>query len=142
MKYMLLIYIDPDRRPRRTAPRPQERHGAWMRVSEEMGPVDGVRRAAAAAPTTATTVRDDGSGEPVLTDGPFAETKEFLGGYYVIDVPDLDTATQWAAKLPNAGGGSVEVRPVMELRRRRDPAAAAARSSGPTATSARRSSPR
>jgi hypothetical protein len=51
----------------------------------------------------------------VLSDGPFAETKEVLGGFYIIDVPDLDTATQWAAKLPNQGRGSVEVRPVMDF---------------------------
>ena len=61
---------------------------------------------------TATTVRERG-GETVLTDGPFAETKEILGGYYLIDVPDLDAALKWAAQVPNAPYGSVEVRPVM-----------------------------
>jgi hypothetical protein len=55
-------------------------------------------------------VRND---ETLLTDGPFAETKEILGGYYLIDVEDLDTALGWAAKMPNIEYGSVEVRPVM-----------------------------
>jgi len=61
---------------------------------------------------TATTVRLK-SKERMVTDGPFAETREVLGGYYVVDVPDLDTALDWAARCPTAKHGSVEVRPVM-----------------------------
>ena len=114
MQYMLLIYVDPTKAHAPDSPEAQEEMGAWMRISEEMAPV--TVSAAPLQPTeTATTVRDNGSNGPVLTDGPFAETKEFLGGYYIIDVPDLDTATTWAAKLPNVGRGSVEIRPVMEL---------------------------
>lgn len=65
---------------------------------------------------TATTVRVGPDGQrAVTTDGPFAETREVLGGYYVIDVPDLDVALDWAARCPGArGGGSVVVRPVAE----------------------------
>jgi hypothetical protein len=55
-------------------------------------------------------VRD---GETLTTDGPFAETKEQLGGFYLIDVASLDEALEWAAKIPTARTGSVEVRPVM-----------------------------
>jgi hypothetical protein len=66
--------------------------------------------------TTATTVRVAPSGERSVTDGPFAETREVLGGYYVIDVPDLDVALDWAARCPGArGGGSVVVRPIAEF---------------------------
>ncbi|GAB3998946.1 YciI family protein [Glycomyces albus] len=61
---------------------------------------------------TATTVRHKGQ-ERIITDGPFAETQEVLGGFYVVDVPDLDVALDWAAKSPSAKHGSVEVRPVM-----------------------------
>jgi hypothetical protein len=61
---------------------------------------------------TATTVRDR-DGEQVVTDGPFAETREVLGGYYLIDVPDLDEALRWAKQCPGTKYGSVEVRPVM-----------------------------
>jgi hypothetical protein len=50
----------------------------------------------------------------MLTDGPFAETKEHLLGFYLIDVPDLDSALDWAGKMPHLGHGTVEVRPVME----------------------------
>ena len=63
---------------------------------------------------TATTVRLKGD-ERVVTDGPFAETREVLGGFYLIDVPDLDTALDWAARCPAAKYGSMEVRPVMEF---------------------------
>ena len=61
---------------------------------------------------TATTVRSGPDGQ-TLHDGPFAETREQLGGYYVIDVPSLDEAISWARKVPVAPGGGIEVRPVM-----------------------------
>ena len=63
---------------------------------------------------TATTVRVR-NGKVATTDGPFAETKEQLGGYYLIDARDLNDAIQVAAKIPSARSGSVEVRPIMEL---------------------------
>ena len=62
----------------------------------------------------ATTVRTDGS-QQTLHDGPFAETKEQLGGYYLIEAPDLDAAIGWAKKIPMPGRGSVEVRPVVGM---------------------------
>ena len=62
--------------------------------------------------STATTVRVR-DGEPLLTDGPFAETREQLGGYYVVDVADIDEAIRWAAKIPGASTGCVEVRPIV-----------------------------
>src|SRR5687768_11972765 len=65
---------------------------------------------------TATTVRVGQNGQRMVTDGPFAESRELLGGFYVIDVPDLDAALDWAARCPGArGGGAVVVRPVAEL---------------------------
>jgi hypothetical protein len=64
--------------------------------------------------STATTVRVR-DGRTLTTDGPFAETKEQLGGYYVVDCKDLDEAIEVAAKIPGADGGSIEVRPIMEF---------------------------
>ncbi|MEU6783320.1 YciI family protein [Nonomuraea angiospora] len=65
---------------------------------------------------TATAVRVDRDGRRTVTDGPYAETREVLGGFYVIDVPDLDVALDWAARCPGArGGGSVVVRPVADF---------------------------
>ncbi len=68
-------------------------------------------------PSAATTVRVRGGkgGEVVTTDGPFAETKEVLGGFYLIDAADLDEAIRWAAQIPGAWLGSVEVRPVFDF---------------------------
>ncbi|MDP4301112.1 YciI family protein [Leptothrix discophora] len=63
-------------------------------------------------PDTATTVRIR-DGKRVVQDGPYADTKEQLGGYFVIEVPDLDAALEWAARAPSAASASVEVRPVM-----------------------------
>jgi hypothetical protein len=63
---------------------------------------------------TATTIRVR-DGKTVSTDGPFADTKEQLGGGYVIDVKDLDEAMAWAAKIPDARGGSIEIRPLMNV---------------------------
>ncbi len=60
----------------------------------------------------ATTVQVRPDGERVVTDGPFAETREYLGGYYLIDVPDLDSAIEWAVRCPGARFGRIEVRPV------------------------------
>jgi hypothetical protein len=65
---------------------------------------------------SATTVRVAADGRRVVTDGPFAETREVLGGFYVIDVPDLDAALDWAARCPGSwGSGSVVIRPVAEF---------------------------
>lgn len=63
-------------------------------------------------PNTATTVRIR-DGKRIVQDGPFADTKEQLGGYFVIEVPDLDAALEWAARAPSAAYASVEVRPVL-----------------------------
>jgi hypothetical protein len=62
---------------------------------------------------TATTVRVR-DGERMLTDGPYAETKEQLGGYYLLECKDLDDALNWAARIPEAKSGAIEVRPVMD----------------------------
>jgi hypothetical protein len=63
---------------------------------------------------TATTIRIADSGERLVVDGPFAETKEQLGGFYLIECESLDDALDWAKKIPAGPGGSIEVRPVME----------------------------
>ena len=109
-QYLLLIYV-PDGGP---PPEARELKG-WYDYTQAM--IDaGVHVASNALELTdtATTVRVR-EGETILSDGPFAETKEILGGYYVLDVPNLDEAVKWAERIPSAPYGSVEVRPVMEL---------------------------
>lgn len=75
--------------------------------------------------STATTVHVEGGkgGKPVYTDGPFAETKEVLGGFYLINASDLDEALKWAQQIPGAWHGRVEVRPVMEFNEQGEPIA-------------------
>jgi hypothetical protein len=108
---MLLIYT-----PSEGGPSPEELQAEFPRWGEYTQALQeaGVMRAGdALQPTeTATSVRLK-DGETVVSDGPFAETKEVLGGYYLIDVPDLDEALKWAARIPSASYGPVEVRPVM-----------------------------
>lgn len=108
MQYMLLIYEDES-----NPPSDDDDMAKWFEVTEAMRQA-GVHVAGEALhPTSsATTVRVK-SGDIVTTDGPFAETREQLGGYYVIDVDDLDAAIEWAGRMPNAHKGSIEVRPVM-----------------------------
>ena len=111
-QYMLLIY-GPDR-----AVPPEEMAADLARWSDyTQGLQDaGVMRAGDALhpADSATTVRVR-DGETQIVDGPFAETKETLGGYYVIEVADLDAALKHAAKMPNVSYGSVEVRPVVDF---------------------------
>jgi hypothetical protein len=111
---MLLIYSPPAERE----PTPEEwaasmpaweafgdeirKHNAWV----DAAPLAGVDSA------TTVRVRD---GNRVVTDGPFAETKEWLGGYYIVDVPSLDHAIEAAGMCPGAKDGSVEIRPLVDL---------------------------
>jgi len=115
MKFMLLVSWDAERMNAEEEPKPGEREEEsfpWLDDLQARGVwVTGDRLA---APRRARTVRVRG-GKKLVTDGPFAETKEILGGYYLIDVPDLDAALKWAAKMPNITYGSVEVRPIMEI---------------------------
>jgi len=113
MQYVLLIYSQ--EAPERWAALPEAEQQSIMReymaIAQEPGTLGGAQLQPA---DTATTVRVE-NGETLTTDGPFAETKEVLGGYYLIDAPDLDAALAVAARIPAARmGGSVEVRPIVE----------------------------
>ena len=113
MQYLLLIYSSETDGPPLTPEERAAEMGQWRAVTAAMKEA-GVFRAGEALQRveTATTVRvrDD---KPFVTDGPFAETKEQLGGFYLIEVEHLDAALEWARQLPNARYGSVEVRPLM-----------------------------
>lgn len=112
MKYMLLIY---------SAERDwteEERSACMARSTEICHELSAQGKFVSASPlhpvTSATCVRVR-QGKRLVTDGPFAETTEQLGGYYIIDVENLDEAIQWAGQLPPAGKGTVEIRPLIEL---------------------------
>ena len=113
MEYLLTIYSDESRSRNRPPEESKAVTDAYMAFTQEAQNAGVLRGGNGLQPTaTATTVRVR-DGERLLTDGPFAETKEQLGGYYLLDCGDLDEALDWAAKIPNARDGSVEVRPVM-----------------------------
>jgi hypothetical protein len=113
MQYMLLIYAEPANEPVYGTPAFQEMMAGYFALSQRLK-ADGVMRGGEGlqGAETSTTVRVRG-GKVDTMDGPFAETKEHLGGFYLIDVPDLDAALRYAAMIPSAAYGSVEVRPVM-----------------------------
>jgi len=107
MKYALLIYgasLVPE-----TSGDERQAWIEYTRAAKEAGILLGAEQLANT--DTATSVRVRG-GQRLLTDGPFLETKEHLGGFFLIDVPDLDTALDWAARMPHAAYGTAEVRAV------------------------------
>jgi hypothetical protein len=112
MKYALLIYATPGERERSAADMSQ----AWL---DYVGAIREAGVLVAAEQLTgtdaATSVRVRG-GDRLVTDGPFMETKEHLLGFFLIDVPDLDTALDWAARMPNTAYGTTEVRAAMSGR--------------------------
>ena len=109
MKYMLLVYDDPAQWPETTEEEMKDLYDEYAAVTKDPATVHSAQLAPV---TTAKTVRVNGDGV-LATDGPFAETKEQLGGYYLVDVGSLDEALEWAAKIPGARHGAIEVRPVM-----------------------------
>jgi hypothetical protein len=114
MQYMCLIYAPVDAPEMSDAESEKlfAEYGAFTEEARRSGKmVDG----APLQPTdSATTVRVRG-GKRVVTDGPFAETKEWLGGFYTFECASLDEALDWAAKIPGAKHGSIEVRPIMVI---------------------------
>jgi hypothetical protein len=114
MKYLLTLYGDENRLADRTPEQQAAAMKEWdvyTRATIEAGVHVGAEGLQPAS--TATTVKIQEAGEPIVSDGPFAETKEQLGGYYLLDCRDLDDALEWAKRIPMPGG-TVEVRPVMD----------------------------
>lgn len=113
MKYAFTIYGDEAQREAASEEDRQAMSQAYGAVTEEMQEKGVLVAGEGLYPSaTATTVRVR-EGDRDVTDGPYAETKEQLGGFYVLDVKDLDEAIEWAAKIPGSQFGSVEIRPVM-----------------------------
>jgi len=114
MQYMFLLYSTPEAEPTYGTPEFQAMMADFAAFSEKAA-ADGVMRGGEGLQgvDTATSLRVRG-GKVETMDGPFAETREHLGGYYLLDLPDLDTALRYAAQIPVAAFGTVEVRPVMD----------------------------
>jgi hypothetical protein len=121
MRYMMLIYSrEDDGAPTAELLAVGAQHGALMAEAKRRGIFCAADPLESTA--TATTVRVD-NGKVMITDGPFAETKEQLAGYYILDCQDLDEALAWAAKIPTAcqgGIGCIEVRPLRQMAKPRE----------------------
>jgi len=114
MRYLLLIHSDETIYPKMTDAENAALMAEYGRFTAALRDAGAFVTADRLRPTTtATTVRIR-DGRTLTTDGPFAETKEQLGGYYLIDVDNLDDALAWAARVPSARHGSIEVRPIWE----------------------------
>ncbi|MDQ1359781.1 MAG: hypothetical protein QOJ44_158 [Acidimicrobiaceae bacterium] len=111
MQYMLIIHNDSELHPQPGGPGWDELMAEYAAFGEQLGEYTG---APLNDPSTATTIRVR-DGKTLTVDGPFAETKEWMSGYYIIDCAELDQALKAAAMVPSAKYGSVEVRPVAEM---------------------------
>ena len=109
MRYLLLIANDESDPPSDDV---TADYAEWMKTMAERGLLQGGERLRFTTDATTVRVRN---GEVLTTDGPYAETKEQLGGYYMVDCKDLDEAIEVAAKIPGARVGSIEVRPIWEM---------------------------
>ncbi len=115
MQYMFLIYSAEGTDPQPGTPEFEEMMQGYRAFTEEVREAGIMREGAPLEGVdTATTVQVR-NGASTAVDGPFAETKEVLGGYYILDCDNLDDAIGYAAKIPTAAYGSIEVRPVMEM---------------------------
>jgi hypothetical protein len=115
MQYLLMIYGEEAAMQNRSQEDIGRVVGAFMAYTEAVKSAGVLVGSNRLRPTnTATTVRL-ADGKTQVLNGPYAETREQLGGYYLIDVPDLDAALSWAARCPGAEYGTIEVRPVWEI---------------------------
>ena len=115
MQYLLMIYGNEAGMQAASKDQVTQMSAAYMAYAEAMKQAGVVRGGERLRPTSeATTVRVE-NGKTEVLDGPYADTMEQLGGFFMIDVPDLDAALAWAAKCPGASTGSMEVRPVWPM---------------------------
>jgi hypothetical protein len=115
MQYMLLIYHN-----EKNPPSPSEQsamYQEYMAFTQDIVKNGKFKAGDPLQPTSTATTVQVRNGKTITTDGPFAETKEQLGGYYMVDAKDLDEALAIAARIPGAKHGSIEVRPVMQMDR-------------------------
>jgi hypothetical protein len=112
MQYLLMVYVNEAGWPKLSKAEQEQGMAAYTAYTEALKTAGALKGSNRLQPSsTATTVRL-ANGKTQVLDGPYADSKEQLGGYYLIDVPDLDAALSWAARCPGAGHGVVEVRPL------------------------------
>ncbi len=115
MKYMLLIYGNEAGMQAASKAQTEQMMGAYVAYTEAMQKAGVLVGGDRLQPSTVATTVRVADGKSKVLNGPYAESKEQLGGYYLIDVPDLDAALSWAARCPGASHGTMEVRPVWAM---------------------------
>lgn len=115
MKYMLLIYQDEKALAAVSDTARQQMMGEYMQLTQDLKTAGQHLAGAPLRPASMATSVQVRNGKRVVTDGPFAETREQLGGYYLVEAKDLDEAIGIAARIPSARMGTIEVRPVLEM---------------------------
>ncbi len=115
MKYMLLIYSNEKQmrdQPQAENEKSLAAYGAYAQAMQKAGVMVGGDRL---RPTDASTTVKVANGKTQVLNGPYAESREQLGGYFIVDVPDIDAAVSWASRCPGASHGTVEVRPTWAM---------------------------
>jgi len=115
MQYLLLIYHQESLWDAVSEPEKQAIYGRYRALRQELMDTGKFKGGSQLQPTSAATVVRVRDGKTAITDGPFAETHEHLGGYFLIEAKDLDEATSIAARIPSARAGTIEVRPLVEM---------------------------
>ncbi|HUN43316.1 MAG TPA: YciI family protein [Acetobacteraceae bacterium] len=115
MEYLLLIYNNEKETAAMSQAERERWTGAYMAYTQALQEANVLRGGNRLRPTSATTTVRVAGGKVQTVDGPFAETREQLAGYYLIDAPDLDAALSWAGRCPGAQYGSIEVRPIWAM---------------------------
>jgi hypothetical protein len=115
MQYMLMLYLDEAGWPRLTPAEQEKGVAAYGAYTEALVQAGAMKAGGRLQPSSAATTVRLADGKAQVLDGPYADTKEQVGGYYLIEAPDLDAAIAWAARCPTAGHGVVEVRPVWAM---------------------------
>jgi hypothetical protein len=115
MQYLLMAYVDEAAWPKMTRTEQEQGAAAYMAYAEALTKAGVLKGSNRLQPSSAGTTVRMANGKPQVLDGPYADSKEQFGGYFLIDVSDLDSAISWASRCPAAAHGVVEVRPLWAM---------------------------
>jgi len=115
MQYLLMVYVNEASWPKMSKAEQEQGIAAYGAYTEALHKAGVLKSSNRLQPVSAATTVRLANGKPQVLDGPYVDSKEQVGGYYLIDVPDLDSAISWASRCPGASHGVVEVRPVWSM---------------------------
>jgi hypothetical protein len=115
MNYLLMLYLDENAWTSMTPAEKEQGQAAYSAYTEALAKAGALQGSNRLQPTASATTIRLADGKPQVLDGPYADSKEQLGGYYLIEAPDLDAAMAWASRCPAASHGVVELRPVWAM---------------------------